>query len=42
MNIVLEKRGHTAIVTLNKKESMNALCKSFVEEINIIKNAFEA
>ncbi len=42
MNIVLEKRGHTAIVTLNKKESMNALCKSFVEEINIVFDDIEA
>lgn len=33
-DIILEKKGHTAILTLNKKETMNALCSSFLADIN--------
>lgn len=33
-NVLLEKKGHTAVLTLNKAETMNALCQSFIEEIN--------
>ena len=33
-NVLLNKIGHTAVLALNKKETMNALCKSFIEDIN--------
>lgn len=33
-NVILEKMGHTAVMTLNKKDTMNALCRSFIQEIN--------
>ncbi len=33
-DVLLKKVGHTAIVTLNKKETMNALCRSLIQDIN--------
>ena len=32
-NIILKKTSHTAVLTLNKKSTMNALCSEFIEEI---------
>lgn len=33
-DVLLQKIGHTAVMTLNKTSSMNALCESFIEDIN--------
>ena len=33
-DVLLKKIGHTAVMTLNKTNSMNALCESFIEDIN--------
>lgn len=41
-NITLEKNGHTAILTLNKKSTMNALCSEFIEEINSVLDRVES
>ncbi|MBR2620443.1 MAG: enoyl-CoA hydratase/isomerase family protein [Firmicutes bacterium] len=41
-NIVLKKTGHTAILTLNKKSTMNALCAEFLAEINEALDSVEA
>lgn len=35
-DILLEKKGHTALITLDKTESMNALDSSFINEINCV------
>lgn len=31
--VLLEKRGHTALITLNKPKTLNALCLSFMKDI---------
>ena len=41
-DVILKKIGHTAVVTLNKTETMNALCRSFIEEINKTLDEIEA
>ena len=41
-NIVLKKTGHTAVLTLNKKSTMNALCAEFLAEINEALDSVEA
>lgn len=41
-NIILNKIGHTAVLTLNKKDTMNALCSEFIEEINKALDSVEA
>jgi len=41
-NIVLKKIGHTAVLTLNKKSTMNALCAEFLAEINKALDSVEA
>ena len=33
-SIIYEKKGHTALITLNRKETLNALCEKFIAEIN--------
>lgn len=39
---MLEKKGHIAILTLNKTETMNALNKSFIEQINTVLDTVES
>lgn len=39
---MLEKKDHTAILTLNKTETMNALCQSFIDEINSALDSVES
>lgn len=41
-DVILEKKGHTAILTLNKVESMNALCASFIDEISYALDSVES
>lgn len=41
-NVILEKKGHTAIVTLNRTETLNALCSSFIGEINEVLDMIES
>lgn len=41
-NIILKKIGHTAVMTLNKTETMNALCECFIEDINNTLNSVES
>lgn len=33
-DVIIEKRGHTAVMTLNRSETMNALCRSLIDDIN--------
>ena len=33
-SIIYEKNGHTALITLNRQETRNALCEKFIAEIN--------
>ena len=33
-SIIYEKNGHTALITLNRQETLNALCEKFIAEIN--------
>ena len=33
-SIIYEKKGHTALMTLNRQETLNALCEKFIAEIN--------
>ena len=32
--VILEKHEHTAVITLNRPECLNALCVSFMNEIS--------
>lgn len=41
-DIILKKQGHTAILTLSKTETMNALCQNFIEEINSALDTIES
>lgn len=41
-NIILNKHGNTAILTLNKNSTMNALCSEFIEEINEALDSIES
>lgn len=33
-DVIFEKKGHTALITLNKVATLNALCEDFISEIN--------
>lgn len=33
-SIIYEKKGHTALITLDRYETLNALCEEFIAEIN--------
>ena len=41
-DVIIEKRGHTAIMTLNRSETMNALCRSLIDDINCALDEIEA
>lgn len=41
-DVLLKKIGHTAIMTLNRTASMNALCEKFINDINDILDEVEA
>lgn len=41
-DIILNKNGHTAVMTLNKTGTMNALCSSFIADINAVLDEVEA
>lgn len=40
-DIILKKSGHTAVMTLNKTDTMNALCSSFIADINNVLDDIE-
>lgn len=33
-DVIFDKKGHTAVLTLNRSATLNALCESFIAEIN--------
>jgi len=33
-DVLFEKKGHTGLITINKPATLNALCKSLIEDIN--------
>ena len=41
-NIIVETRGHTGLVTLNRPQALNALNEALIEELNEALAAFEA
>lgn len=41
-DVLLKKIGHTAIMTLNRTASMNALCEKFINDINDVLDEVEA
>ena len=41
-DVLYEKKGHTALITLNRADTLNALCSSFIASINEALDAAEA
>ncbi|MFR4797502.1 MAG: enoyl-CoA hydratase-related protein, partial [Lentihominibacter sp.] len=33
-NVIFEKKQHTALITINKPHTLNALCESLISQIN--------
>lgn len=40
-DVMLEKKGHTALITINKPDTLNALCENLISQINDALDAVE-